>query len=151
MHTTLRTRLKLVILTVMAVGAGGYGVLRAQSPAAAESASGGGPAIEAIDQVRLPLTDIKAERGLCYVARIPLLAPNERDDRQTGLRLFEDGVPLPLAHARFEEIGTIGRGRYLHLGPRVWFSTTDNSDPRENGRRSCRLRRWTRGCCRARM
>ncbi len=225
---------------------GGRGLRRADPPVEdARAGASGGPVPLALDEVRLPLTEIKPERGRCYVARIPLLTPNERDDRQTGLRLFEDGVeltaggarhaeirelgggrfshwgaslyfsssdgsdpltsgraysiifsqaqvvadsrwaftpvveiapaeiksgegfasaydlpvtitgwasdletlngsrlvlledgvPLPLAHARFEEIGSLGRGRYLHVGPRVWFSTTDNSDPRENGRR----------------
>lgn len=55
------------------------------------------------------------------------------------MRLFEDGKALPHAQASHLDIRTIGRGRYSHWdfphGPRILFSTSDNSDPNTNGRR----------------
>lgn len=88
-----------------------------------------------LSEVRLPLREIRAERGLCYTARIPLLTPNERDDRVTGLRLFEDDVELTQAARPHAEIRELGGGRFSHWGPVLYFSSTDGSDPTSNGRR----------------
>ncbi|MCL4197780.1 MAG: hypothetical protein KJZ69_09845 [Phycisphaerales bacterium] len=100
-------------------------------PAAVERDGGGAN----LSEIRLPLTDIRPERGLCFIARIPLLSPNERDDRKTGLRLFEDDVELTQAARPHAEIREIGGGRFSHWGPTLYFSSTDGSDPRTNGRR----------------
>jgi len=86
-------------------------------------------------QVRLPLTEIRQEQGLCFTARIPLLTPNERDDRTTGLRLFEDDVELTQATAQHAEVRELGGARFSHWGPTLYFSSTDGSDPTTNGRR----------------
>lgn len=88
-----------------------------------------------LSEIRLPLTDIRPERGLCFTARIPLLSPNERDDRKTGLRLFEDDVELTQAARPHAEIRELGGGRFSHWGPTLYFSSTDGSDPSTNGRR----------------
>lgn len=88
-----------------------------------------------LSEVRLPLIDIRPERGLCYTARIPLLTPNERDDRRTGLRLFEDEVELTQAARPHAEIRELGGGRFSHWGPTLYFSSSDGSDPASNGRR----------------
>lgn len=50
------------------------------------------------------------------------------------LRLYENGVPLGIAHAVHEDIRGVGRGRYSHWQGWVRFSTSDNSDPNRNGR-----------------
>ncbi len=101
------------------------------------SAAVQGNAEESLDltEVRLPLTDIRAERGLCCTAAIPLLKPNERDDRTTGLRLFEDDVELTQAARPHAEIRELGGGRFSHWGPTIFLSSSDGSDPRTNGRR----------------
>ncbi len=88
-----------------------------------------------LSEIRLPLTDIRPERGLCFIARIPLLSPNERDDRKPGLRLFEDDVELKQAARPHAEIRELGGGRFSHWGPTLYFSSTDGSDPASNGRR----------------
>jgi hypothetical protein len=63
------------------------------------------------------------------------LAPRHRVSR---LRLFEDGKPLPQPHAEHELIIKAGLGRYSHWRDETSvylnFSTTDNTDPRTNGR-----------------
>lgn len=74
-----------------------------------------------LSEIRLPLTDIRPERGLCFIARIPLLSPNERDDRKPGLRLFEDDVELKQAARPHAEIRELGGGRFSHWG-RQFFS-----------------------------
>lgn len=88
-----------------------------------------------LSEIRLPLTDIRPERGLCFIARIPLLSPNERDDRKPGLRLFEDDVELKQAARPHAEIRELAGGRFSHWGPTVFLSSSDGSDPRKNGRR----------------
>ncbi|HEU4686225.1 MAG TPA: class I SAM-dependent methyltransferase [Nitrospira sp.] len=54
--------------------------------------------------------------------------------RRSRLMLYEDGVPLGFAHAAHAEIQSHGGSRYSHWGNMVLFSTTDNSNPNENGR-----------------
>ena len=61
------------------------------------------------------------------------------DDLSNGsassLRLFENGVELGPAHSVHSEIINYGRGRFSHWGNVLYFSTSDNSDPRSNGRK----------------
>ena len=52
----------------------------------------------------------------------------------SNLMLLEDGCPLGPAHASHEDIRRYGGGRYSHWDAVVYFSTSDNSDPRTNGR-----------------
>jgi hypothetical protein len=54
------------------------------------------------------------------------------------LILLENGVPVGPAHSLHAEIQQLGMGRYSHwhdgTSVYLWFSTSDNSDPRMNGR-----------------
>jgi len=50
------------------------------------------------------------------------------------LVIYEDGKPLGPAHANPEKIQRLGEGRYSHWGRRLYFSTSDNSNPNTNGR-----------------
>lgn len=80
------------------------------------------------------LGDIQNEDGYCWIAGVPrsLLSDWESASR---LIVFEDARPLGPAHASHAEIRHLGRGRFSHWGQQVYFSTSDNSDPRTNGRR----------------
>lgn len=71
--------------------------------------------------------------GHCYVAPLPgrLLSDFESASR---LELFEDGRRLGPGHASHEDIRELGAGRYSHWGAQLYFSASDNSDPRRNGR-----------------
>ena len=51
------------------------------------------------------------------------------------LRLLEDGKELGPAHVPHADVREHGLGRYSHWGQSLWFSTSDNTDPRSNGRR----------------
>ncbi len=66
-------------------------------------------------------------------------AIGESDDEDHLLRsawvLLEDGVPLLPAHARHADIEALGGGRWSHWKGGVTFSSSDDSDPRKNGRR----------------
>lgn len=51
------------------------------------------------------------------------------------LRLFEDGEELGPGHARHDTIRNLGGGHYSLWAGTLYFSTSDGSDPNDNGRR----------------
>lgn len=60
------------------------------------------------------------------------------DDRTSDgspLILFEDEAPIGPAHSLHDDIRRQGGGRFSHWDGNLWFSTSDNSDPRSNGRK----------------
>jgi len=79
---------------------------------------------------------IRPEKGHCFIA---ILGPNYPGDGWKGrpestLQLFENGNPLGPPHAVHNDIRSKGRGRFSHWKTRLYFSTSDNTDPRTNGR-----------------
>lgn len=76
--------------------------------------------------------DLHPVDGLAY--RFPLRArwPSDEDSFST-LLLLEDGKPLGPPHQSRDDVATLGKGRFAHLGQDVIFSTSDGSDPRRNG------------------
>lgn len=87
--------------------------------------------------------------GLEGLVRFPyrIEADSSTDRFVSRLAVHEGGRPLGPAHSLHDTIRTIGRGAYSHRQDQVIFSTTDNSDPRANGRAykiavSARLDRW---------
>lgn len=66
-------------------------------------------------------------------------ADSVEDGALSNIAIYEDGAPLGPAHTtQQDDIATIGRGRFLHWNNGVSsyfiFSSSDNSDPRTNGR-----------------
>ena len=91
-----------------------------------------------LDQVvELGTSDIQHRRGFTYVVRVPQLqgASDDGDhpDRSPWV-LLEDGTPLGPPHSLHEPIENVGLGRWSHWQDSVMFSTSDNTDPRANGR-----------------
>jgi len=82
---------------------------------------------------RGPLADLRPEQGRCFVGSVDRRAPSDAD---FGSRLvvLENGVPLRAAHCSHDEIRQLGSGRYSHWGAQVYFASSDDSDPRSNGR-----------------
>lgn len=50
------------------------------------------------------------------------------------LRFFENGKELGPAHSAHADIRTLGKGRFSHWSGHLYFSSSDNTDPRANGR-----------------
>ena len=77
-----------------------------------------------------------------------LIAGDTVDDPNgSRLRLYEQGRPIGPAHAPHQEIAQAGSGRFSHWLSALFFSASDNTDPRTNGRtyrRACRSRRRRR-------
>lgn len=77
------------------------------------------------------------ERGLAYTYPLPELI--EESDGAAGPRslwiLLEDGKPVGQAHADHADIRGQGGGRWSHWKDSVYFSSSDGSDPRTNGKK----------------
>lgn len=54
--------------------------------------------------------------------------------RRSRVRMSENGRPLGPPHSDHQSMAEIGGGRYSHWGEHILFTTTDNTDPRSNGR-----------------
>jgi SAM-dependent methyltransferase len=84
---------------------------------------------------RAPLWDIDAEIGFAFTARTghPELSSHARPSAAV---LLEDGQPLAgPGNALHDDIRKSGGGRFSFWYDYVYFSTSDDSDPRTNGRR----------------
>jgi len=81
-----------------------------------------------------PIKVITHEEGFAYFAKTTLHEHDLKACRASAVML-EDGVPLlGPGGASLMEIREIGLGRFALRGNEIYFSTTDNSDPRTNGR-----------------
>ena len=79
--------------------------------------------------------------AFAWVIPAPRLSPFatvRSDEAEVGnrseLRLSEDGKPLGPPHSFHQLISDLGAGLYSHWGELVVFSSSDNTDPRTNGR-----------------
>jgi hypothetical protein len=77
-------------------------------------------------------TFIRSNGGYGYTALAPDLGFS-RPLPGRGVSLTEDGRPLIIDHMH-SAIRSAGGGRYSPWGSTLYFSATDNSDPRANGR-----------------
>jgi hypothetical protein len=80
------------------------------------------------------LAGFRPDSGHCWLASVPdgLLSDREA---ASSIMLYEDGTALGPAHSAHADIRSAGEGRFSHWGATLYFSTSDNSDPRTNGRR----------------
>lgn len=89
------------------------------------------------DRVELAAAAVQPRKGLAWTARLTLDAAQgdvSAHPRRSAWILLEDDLPLGPAHARHADVESHGRGRYSHWNNSIIFSTSDNSDPRTNGR-----------------
>jgi len=63
------------------------------------------------------------------------VSDHQYSPRRSGLVLRENGLLLGRAHTAYEQVSSVGGGDYMHWGQALFFSTSDQTDPRENGRR----------------
>jgi len=79
--------------------------------------------------------DVQPEIGRCYLARVRNAGPGDCQGNRARTTLLEDGRPLPHPKSLHKHIRQKGRGRYSHWRHhRLYFSASDSSDPRTNGR-----------------
>lgn len=79
------------------------------------------------------LQQIEKTQGVAYVAAVPPHTfPNPAEP---AIIVAEDGRPMPLPNMPgWGTVATNGGGRFSLNGDMLFFSATDNSDPRTNGR-----------------
>lgn len=78
------------------------------------------------------------EKGFCYLAPLPerlrATADIPEHPSRSTLMLYEDGRPLGLRHTIHDIISLHAGGRFSHFKDKLYFSSTDGSDPNTNGR-----------------
>lgn len=85
---------------------------------------------------------IRIDEGASYVASITrpkspiyrVLGDRVGRDTFSSLVLLENGLPLGPAHSKHDHIRALGAGAYSHWEGGIYFSSSDSSDPRTNGR-----------------
>jgi len=104
-----------------------------RAPAADATA---GALVLATEELRMPADRIAHESGDCFRFSFSTAAGQfyAATPGFAGSLLEEDGRPMPWSHMLLEEIQQLGRGRYCFWRGAVYFSTSDNTDPRRNGR-----------------
>ena len=80
------------------------------------------------------LTGFEPDGGFAVVAKLAIPGDGEENPHSSSLVLFEDGVVLGPPHAPHAAIRDLGLGRYSHWSNDIYFSSSDGSDPRANGR-----------------
>ncbi|WP_188151683.1 class I SAM-dependent methyltransferase [Teredinibacter waterburyi] len=75
--------------------------------------------------------------GFGYKVHLPeysAFADTDGEHFKSPLLVYENGLLLGFPHARFESINTLGEGRFCHWKDSLLYSSSDNSDPRINGK-----------------
>lgn len=80
-----------------------------------------------------PVYYIDHEIGYAYKTDL-LLNWMSSHNGPSPAKLFENGIPLGAANSLHDDIRNIGNGRYSFWYDTLYFSSSDNSDPRINGR-----------------
>ncbi len=75
------------------------------------------------------------EHGYAFVIDLPVVLPSDGiQSQESQIELYEQGVRLGNPHTLHDVIRRQGAGGFSHWGERLYFSTSDNSDPNTNGR-----------------
>ncbi len=78
---------------------------------------------------------LRSDGGFAYKISESIVNGDEANNpNQSTLKLYENGVELPQAHAVHDDIRKLGKGRFSHWGSTILFSTSDNTNPKTNGR-----------------
>ncbi len=81
---------------------------------------------------------LNSDGGKCWTVSLPGLetgADDEQNPARSELLLFENETLLGPAHSNHDDIRIAGGGRFSHWKGNLYFSTSDGSDPRTNGRK----------------
>jgi hypothetical protein len=85
----------------------------------------------------ITVLDATHETGHSYLVKQNFDTAGDTSKAPTAstLKIYEDGIALGPAHSGHADIRKFGRGRYSHWEDALYFSSSDNSDPRTNKRR----------------
>lgn len=81
--------------------------------------------------------DIELEQSRCFTVWIPQFAEGDDSSGEatSKVEVLEDDAPLGPAHSLHDDIRRKGAGRFSHWGNKLYFSSSDDTDPRTSGRR----------------
>jgi pectate lyase len=83
----------------------------------------------------LNLSNASSDGGFSYKAYdLPVAGDSQSAPSNSTLKVFENGKELSAAHSKHDDIRKIGKGRFSHWLNALYFSASDNTDPRTNGR-----------------
>jgi hypothetical protein len=77
------------------------------------------------------------EGGYCWVVQLPEFkdwADSPPQEKRSTLIIYENGRALGPPHSIHDTVCNLGQGRFSHWEGKLYFSTSDNSDPNTNGR-----------------
>lgn len=77
---------------------------------------------------------VNPDSGYSYY--LPLFASggDNLSTSTSNVTIYENGLPLGPAHSLHATVRTVGKGAFSHWRNSLYFSASDNSDPRTNGR-----------------
>jgi len=85
----------------------------------------------------VPLRTAMTDSGHAWTVHVPQLdasGDNAEHPHLSRLMVLEDGKPLGPAHTAHDVIRSEGGGAFSHWEGRLYFSTSDHTDPNRNGR-----------------
>ena len=87
--------------------------------------------------IPISLIGLRSDSGYCYKIgyHLPVIGDSNDKPNTSTLRLFENGVELSPAHSNHKSIRVYGLGQFSHWGDELYFSTSDNTSPLNNGRK----------------
>ncbi|SHG02519.1 pectate lyase family protein [Pedobacter caeni] len=98
-----------------------------------EAARGNGSIITGIKTINVG--SAVSDGGFSYkVINIPGTSDSGNSPSVSTLQVFENGKALGPAHAMHADIRDKGKGLFSHWSGGLYFSASDNTDPRSNGR-----------------
>lgn len=90
--------------------------------------------------IPLNISQVSPDAGYAYYLAQDFGIPGDDGSNPTRstLRIFENGIEMIPPHTAHADIRSQGKGRFSHWSngafAALWFSTSDNTDPRTNGR-----------------
>lgn len=89
--------------------------------------------------ISIDLSGAKSDAGFSVLVKraIPasIIGDESGNPQASVIRIFEDGKEIGPAHSAHADIRSVGKGRFSHWGTNLYFSASDNTDPRKNGRK----------------
>ncbi|MEJ6981353.1 right-handed parallel beta-helix repeat-containing protein [Pedobacter sp. P351] len=85
----------------------------------------------------LDVSKAASDGGFAYVINQNLNTTGDSPSQPTvsTIRIFEDGKEIGPAHSVHNDVRTSGQGRFSHWGTKIYFSASDNTNPKTNGRK----------------
>lgn len=127
-------------LVVIAIAGCGSAPAQPQDASLADSDAASDGAIDApppvLCTVDVSVGSMVPETGLAYhvTKNFGFRGDSPTAPTQSPMEVLENGQPIGEAHTQHADIRTLGGGRFSHWGNGLYFSASDGSDPRSNGR-----------------